>query len=133
MQELISALDALAISVSRDRGEVLFRSGEPVSGVFIVREGRVRMSIEPASLAFPPKLLEKGGIAGLPAVLTGEYSLTAEVAERAEMGWLPAQRVLDLLECDKRLCLMAMRMLSQEISSLRARIKGWAGSRDVQP
>jgi len=117
--EVIAELDALASSVSRRGGEILFRCGEPVSGIFLVRCGSVKMALDEPNPAYPPTVIGPGGIAGLPAALTGTYSLTAEVIEDAELGFIPAAMVVRLLECSPRFCILVSRTMSGEIARIR--------------
>lgn len=82
------------------------------------------MSLDAAAdRLFPPVTLGPGEIAGLPATLTGTYSLSAEVAEPSELGFIPAPRVTELLECSPRLCLLATRAISQEIARMRTALR----------
>lgn len=122
--ELITELNRIASGISKDGGTILFRSGDPVSGVFIVRRGAVRLSLGVPSDLYPPRTLGPGEIAGLPATLTGNYSLTAEVVgPHAELGYVPSHDVSALLEGSPRLCFMAMHLISEEISRARAALK----------
>ncbi|HEY1810367.1 MAG TPA: Crp/Fnr family transcriptional regulator [Acidobacteriaceae bacterium] len=122
--ELASELNLIASGVSIDKGTVLFRSGDPVSGVYIVRKGTILLSLGVSSELCPPRLLGPGEIAGLPATLTGHYSLTAEVPEpNTELGFVPSDRVSELLESSPRLCFLAMRLISQEIARARTALK----------
>ena len=124
LAELAAELDRAASGVSLSEGTPLFRCGDPVSGVFIVRKGAVRMSLDTAAAPlFPPVILGPGEIAGLPATLTGTYSLSAEVAEAAELGFIPADRVVDLLECNPRFCFLATRLISREIARMRSALR----------
>lgn len=124
LSDLISELNRIASDVSMNEGEVLFHSGDPVSGVYIVHRGSILMSLGIASDLYPPRILGPGDIAGLPATLTGHYSLTAEVAPpNAELGFVPSQRVSDLLESSPRLCFLAMRLISEEIARVRTALK----------
>jgi CRP-like cAMP-binding protein len=121
LAELVTELDRAASTVSLREGTPLFRCGDPVSGVFIVRKGAVRMSLDKTgNQFFPPVTLGPGEIAGLPATFTGTYSLSAEVVEPAELGFIPADRVMDLLECSPRLCLLATRFIGREIARMRS-------------
>jgi CRP/FNR family transcriptional regulator len=122
--ELATEFDRAASTVSLRKGDSLFRCGDPVSGVFIVRKGAIRMSLDSSvGPLFPPVTLGPGEIAGLPATLTGTYSLSAEVSEPAELGFIPADRVMDLLECNPRLCLLATRFISREIARMRSALR----------
>jgi CRP-like cAMP-binding protein len=124
LSELASELDRIASDASVSKGKILFRSGDPVSGVFIVRKGTVLLSLGISNDMYPPRLLGPGQILGLPATLTGHYSLTAEVASPdAQLGFVPSRHVSDLLESSPRLCFLAMRFISEEIARVRTAIK----------
>lgn len=124
ISELIAALAPHATRTSYERGTTLFRSDDPVSGIFIVREGSVRMFIEsPADIVVPPRILGPGEIAGLPATLTGTYSLSAETAEDTELDFIAARHVTELLECSPRLCMVVMSLISEEIARMRSALR----------
>lgn len=92
-------------------------------GVYIVQRGLVRMSLQEPGCGFIEKELGPGEIAGLPATLTSVYSLTAVVAEDADLGFVPADRVTEALECSPRLCLAAMRVIGAEIARTRTALR----------
>lgn len=121
--ELTQELDRIASKLKVRKGTPLFRSGDPVAGAYVVRSGAIRMSLPTAHPLYPPKMVGPGEIAGLPGTLTGTYSLSADVTEDAELGFVPTARVTQLLECYPRLCLLAMRLISQEIARTRNALK----------
>lgn len=121
--ELHTALDGQASPLFVPAGQYLFHCGDPVSGVFVIRNGAVLMTLDSAPHIYPPRKLGPGDIAGLPATLTGTYSLSALVIEDAELGFLPASRVTDLLETSPRICVLAMTMISQEVARMRCALK----------
>jgi CRP-like cAMP-binding protein len=124
LSDLVSELNRIASDGSMTMGTILFHSGDPVSGVFIVRRGAVRLSLGIPTDLYPPRILGPGEIVGLPATLTGHYSLTAEVASPdAELGFVPSRRVSELLECSPHLCFLAMRFISEEIARVRTALK----------
>ena len=121
--ELCAELTRLSSSVTMPKGAILFRCGDRVSGIFVIHRGVVRMSLDGADSVFPARKLGPGEIVGLPATLTGNYSLSAEVTEDAELGFVPAQRITDLFECSPRLCLTAMRLIGEEVARTRATLR----------
>jgi CRP-like cAMP-binding protein len=123
ISELVSELDRLASRVSLRKGTALFHCGDPLSGVFVVRKGAVTMSIDGENAVYPPRTLGPGEIAGLPATLTGHYSLTAKVTEDSELGFIPGHKVTGILECSPHLCMIAMRIMSDEITRVRTALK----------
>ena len=121
--QLYAELDRLASSVFIPGGHYLFRCGDPVSGVYTIRRGAVKMELQNASHVYPPRTLGPGEIVGLPATLTGSYSLSALLAEDSELGFIPAARMSELLETSPRLCLLATRTISGEVARMRAVLK----------
>lgn len=123
LTELKTELDRIATTVNMPAGTVLFRCGDPAAGIFLIRKGSVRMTLDSADNIFAPRTVGPGEVLGLPATLTGHYSLSAHVAEDAEMGYIAAPRVNALLECSPRLCLLATRVMSDEIARMRAALR----------
>ena len=123
ISELYAELDLCASTVTLRRGTALFHCGDPLSGVFVVRRGAVTMSVDDENSIYPPRTIGPGEIAGLPATLTGYYSLTARVAEDAELGFIPGPRVTDLLRLSPHLCMAAMRLMSEEIARVRTALR----------
>lgn len=125
--ELKAELDRAATTIQLPPGTMLFRCGDPASGVFVVRKGSVRMTLDSADGIFPPRAAGVGEVIGLPATLTGHYSLSAETAEACELGYIPAPRVTEMLELSPRLCLLATRVMSDEIARMRAALRDGVG------
>jgi CRP/FNR family transcriptional regulator, anaerobic regulatory protein len=123
LSKLAAELDRAASRVTLRKGAALFQSGDPLSGVFVVRKGAVTLSVENQNSFYPPRTLGPGEIVGLPATLTGHYSLTARVAEDAELGFIPGPKVTEMLELSPRLCMIAMRLMSEEITRVRTALK----------
>ncbi len=121
--ELAAELDRTASNVTLRKGTALFHSGDTLSGVFVVRQGSVTLSVDKANSFYPPRTLGPGEIVGLPATLTGHYSLTARVAEDSELGFIPGPSVTQMLECSPSLCMIAMRLMSEEIARVRTALK----------
>ena len=116
---LTKELDYLAIDVSLPRGAVLFRDGDPVSAVYVIRKGAVNLEWFFQRTSFF-QLLRRGEIAGLTAALNGSYSLTARAAIDCELGYIPTDRVLQLLDRNSHLCVMAMAQMTRELSTIRS-------------
>ena len=121
MQEQLSLL---ATALSKAKGSVLFRHGDAVRGVFLIRSGKVRLALDGANSTFPSRILGPGSVAGLPASVAGSpYSLTAEVIEDAELAFVPRQTLLECLQKNPQLCFEVMDVLSGEISQTRSILK----------
>ena len=117
-------LKAIATEVFKPRGSVLFRRGDVVGGMFVVYSGRVKLGLGCDEQLYPSRNLGAGALVGLPATVSGEpYSMTAEVLEDAQLGFVPREGILDLLRSNSALSFEVMRLLSEEISGMRSAIK----------
>ena len=125
---LSAQLLAISTSVSRPKGTTLFRRGDPCMGVFLIKKGKVRLSLDSSGDLFGPRILGQGCVVGLPsAVANSPYSLTAEVVEDAELACVPQQALADWLRKDSVMCFEVMDILSHEISHTRSAIKNSGG------
>lgn len=108
----------------KTKGDILFRHGDAVIGLYLIRSGKVRLVLDGVNPAFPPRILGPGSVVGLPATIAGSpYSLTAEVIEDAELAFVPREEVVDCLKQNPLLCFEVMNMLSGEISGTRLALK----------
>ncbi len=122
--DLKMEFEKLSSAVSKRKGTVLFRRGDPASGLFLVRKGKVTLELESAERVYPTRILGPGSVAGLPASVSGAaYSLTAKVAEDSELGYIAREKLIQLLGANPQLCMSAMKMMSREISRMRAAVK----------
>lgn len=127
--ELKAEWERRVSSVSKPRGAVLFQRGDQVSGAFLIHKGKVALELDPASAIYPTRTLGPGCVAGLPATVSGAaYSLTAKVVHDCELAYIPRKQVIKLLGANSRLCLLAMEMVSQEISRMRSAVKNGRNS-----
>jgi CRP-like cAMP-binding protein len=122
--ELQAELERLATIIFKPRGTTLFRRGDAVSGLFLIRSGRVSLGLDCETPGYPARILSPGAIAGLPATVSGKpYSLTAKVVEDSELAFVPREAVLVCLHNNPVLCFRVMDMLSGEISNINSAFK----------
>jgi len=114
----------LGTIVSKRKGTVLFTRGDAVTGVFLIRGGKILLTLDRINLAFPPRTLGAGSVVGLPAAVGDTpYSLTATVIEDAELAFVPREALVDCLRQNPALCFEVMDILSREISGTRHALK----------
>jgi CRP/FNR family transcriptional regulator len=124
-QELWTTLEPIAVKQSRARGEVLFRRGDRVTGIYLVVRGGVELNMAGVDSLFPRRIVGSGGVVGLPATMSGSpYSLTALVTEDAEVGFIPRKSLLAVLRKNPPLSFQVIQMLSDEIHGMRL-LPGW--------
>ena len=121
--ELYSKLQNVATPMFKAKDTILFQAGQPADGAFLVRSGRVRMSLDQSPL-YPTRSMGPGNVIGLPATFSGEpYSLTAKAERNCQLDFIPRGRLLDLLRCNPEVGFHVVRVLSEEIFQMRKAAK----------
>jgi CRP-like cAMP-binding protein len=122
--DLKAHLITTGTSIERARGTYLFRRGEPVTGIFLIIEGVVRLGLDGNPAGFPSREVGLGSVVGLPATLSdSNYSLTAEVLEDCRLTFLSRQSLLDLLRQKPELCFQVMSILTEELAQTRTALE----------
>ncbi|MBZ5548894.1 MAG: cyclic nucleotide-binding domain-containing protein [Acidobacteriia bacterium] len=120
---LWAALEGVSTRIAVAKGKVLFQQGEAGRGVFLLREGKVRLSLHAAGRKkLPYRIAGPGNILGFPATISNApYSLTAENLADCELGFAPAEDVINLLSKRSDLCFQAVEIMAHEVKKLRKR------------
>jgi CRP/FNR family transcriptional regulator, cyclic AMP receptor protein len=107
------------------KGSVLFAEGQKASGVFIVWEGRVKLSLSSASgKSLTLGFFGPGTVLGLAAAIVGQnYESTAEVVEPTISSFLPRKELLANLRGNPLAALRAAENLSETCISILAGMK----------
>ena len=126
--ELRDRLEHMASECAKPAGTILFRRGDDVAGIFLIEKGKVKLTLDGHSNCYAARKLGPGAVIGLPATLSGSsYSLTAEVIEDAQLGFISRDAILEFLRNNPLLCFQVTQVLSEELSEMRAAI-GSSGS-----
>ncbi len=120
MANLIKKLDELAVDASVSRGSLLFHSGTPASAAFVVRSGRVVLVWEAPNQVYPMCVHGPGSLLGLASTLNGQYTVTAKAVDDCDVGYIPAERLVALLQSSPLLTLEARRMTAAESARMRS-------------
>jgi CRP-like cAMP-binding protein len=117
-------LELIGARTEKSPGTFLFRRGDSVVGAFLVVHGAVRLGLERDPRGFPSRRLGPGSVVGLPATLSNcAYSLTAEVMDEAQVLFIPAARLLNLLREQPQLCFDVMNILTEELTQTRTALE----------
>src|SRR5271169_66417 len=113
------ALEQEALTTSYPTGAVLFAEGQAPRGVFIVRRGRVKLSIcgsDGRTLIL--RIVEAGCPLGVAAVVSERpYEATAEIQEPSEISFLRHSDLLRLMRLHGELALWVTQHISQDYAS----------------
>lgn len=116
----LRGLENRTVARAYPRGSVLFVEGQPAAGVFILNEGRVKLSINSSdgkTLAL--KVAQAGEVLGMNGTFSGRhYSATAETLERCRIDFVAREDLLKVLDGDQRGYLAVAQTLSEKLSSL---------------
>ncbi len=114
-----SALEQDALTTSYPTGAVLFAEGQAPRGVFIVRRGRVKLSVcgsDGRTLIL--RIVESGCPLGVAAVVSGrQYEATAETQEPSEISFLRQTDLLRLMRQHVDLALWVTQHISADYAS----------------
>jgi CRP/FNR family transcriptional regulator, cyclic AMP receptor protein len=112
-------LELEALTTTYPTGAVLFAEGQAPRGVFIVRRGRVKLSVcgsDGRTLIL--RIVETGGALGVAAVVGGyKYEATAETQEPCEISFLRQSDLLRLMRQHGELALWVTQHISQDYAS----------------
>lgn len=118
-EALCEALASAGKCEHLEEGVVLFRQGEEVRGVYVVKSGRVRLSLAERGNV-TDRFAGPGSVLGLPATMTGNtYSLTAQTLEACELLFVTRDDVLALLRLNAEFCFEVVEILAHEVGHMR--------------
>jgi CRP-like cAMP-binding protein len=118
-RDLFTELEAIAIATPVEKGSFVFSSGDPARAVYVVRSGKIALIWPDSNGVLPMDTFGPGTIIGLPAALNGEYSATARAVEKSELGFVPVDRVMDMLERNPSHMHATLRLLALEVARMR--------------
>lgn len=98
-QPILAELDSISSSATYPRGAVLFVEGQEPRGVFILCNGRVKLSATAADgKSVILRVAESGEIVGLPGTISGQrYELSAEALEPIQANFISRKDFLEFL------------------------------------
>lgn len=96
--ETLHALQKVEHLASFPAGAIIFMEGQPARGVYLLRQGRVKLlTTNSDGRTLILKIAKPGEALGLNSVITGKpYDLTAEILQPAALAFIPR---VDFLKC----------------------------------
>src|ERR1700675_3824015 len=97
--ESLAGLDAISSSATYPKGTVLFVEGQEPRGVFVICNGRVKLSLSSSQgKSIIVRVVEPGEVVGLPGTISGKpHELTAEALEPVQANFIPREAFLQFL------------------------------------
>jgi CRP/FNR family cyclic AMP-dependent transcriptional regulator len=110
----VAGLDAISSSATYPKGATLFLEGQQPRGVFVICNGRVKLTASSANgKALILRIVEPGEVVGLPGTISGkQYEATAETLEAVQANFIPREPFLNFLRTHGEAALRIAEILS---------------------
>jgi CRP/FNR family cyclic AMP-dependent transcriptional regulator len=123
--ETLGAFDLIKSVTQYSRGTILFREGQLARGIFVLCEGRVKLSVcAESGKRLTVRIAGPGEVLGLSASLSsGPHELTAETLDNAQVAVVKRKDLLRFLRDHREACLQVVHLLSQDLHSAYDRVR----------
>jgi CRP/FNR family transcriptional regulator len=133
--ESLKAFDEIKSVASYPRGAVLCSEGRPVRGIFILCDGRAKLSIcSDNGKRLTLRVAGPGEVLGLGAILSNTpYEISAELLDNSRVVFVRRKELLKFLRENRSVCMEVVRMLSQDLHGAYERVRTIAMVRTRHP
>jgi len=133
--ESLKDFDAIKSLAIYPRGSVLFSEGRPVRGVYILCDGRAKLSIcSDSGRRLTLRVAGPGEVLGLGAALSNTpYEITAELLDNSQVVFVRRKELLRFLRDHREVCLQVVHMLSQDLHGAYERVRSIGSIRPHHP
>jgi len=123
--ESLKAFDQIKSLVAYPRSTVLFSEGRPVRGIYILCDGRAKLSIcSDSGRRLTLRIAGPGEVLGLGAALSNTpYEVTAELLDNSQVVFVRRKELLKFLRDNRGVCMEVVRMLSQDLHGAYERVR----------
>lgn len=123
--DALEAFDSIKTIFIYPRGATLFQEGHPARGIFVLCEGRAKLSVcSEAGKRLTLNMLAPGEVLGLSACLAGgPYEVTAETLDQAKVAVVKRKDLLKFLRNHREACLQVVHLLSQDLHTAYDRVR----------
>lgn len=113
----VRGLDNVRVGKYYPRGSMVFVEGQAPRGVYVLCEGRAKVSISSAKgKTLILRIAHPGDLLGINSTLTGHpYGATVETLVRSRIDFIAREDLLKLLHRDKKACLGVAQVLSRKL------------------
>jgi CRP/FNR family transcriptional regulator, cyclic AMP receptor protein len=133
--DALQAFDAIKTISIYPRGATLFQEGHPARGIFVLCEGRAKLSVcSESGKRLTVRILGPGEVLGLSACLAGgPHEVTAETLDQAKVAIVRRKDLLKFLRSYRDACLQVVHLLSQDVHVAYDRVRSVGLTRTRRP
>jgi len=125
--DALHAFDGIKQLASVPRGSTLFNEGRHARGIFVLCEGRAKLSIsskDEGSKRLMLRVAGPGEVLGLSATMSGKsYEVTAEMLDDAQVAFVRRKELLHFLREYREACLQVVHLLSHDLHTAYDRVR----------
>ena len=123
--DALQAFDAIKTVSLQPRGAVLFAEDRPPRGIFLLCDGRAKLSIcSENGKRLMLRVAGPGEVLGLSASLSGQpYEVTAEMLDASQVVFIKRKDLLKFLRDFPHACMQVVHLLSGDLHSAYDRVR----------
>lgn len=131
----LDAFDSIKSTILCPRNMVLFREGQAARTVFVLCEGRAKLSVcSESGRRLTLHVATPGEVLGLSAALSGSvYEATAELLDNARVACVKRKDLLNFLREHREACFRVVDLLSQDLHVAYDRVRSVGLGRTRRP
>lgn len=131
----LQAFDEIKVQGSYPRGTTLFSEGKPVRGIYLLCDGRAKLSIcAGRGRRMSLRVAGPGEVLGLGAVLSNtRHEITAELIDASQVVFIRRKSLMKFLRDNPDVCMQVVRMLSQDLHGAYERVRSIGMIRTRRP
>ena len=121
----LKAFDEIKLVGTYPRNTILFAEGRPVRGIYLLCDGRAKLSIcSDGGKRLTLRVAGPGEVLGLGAALSNTpYEITAELLDTSQIVFIRRKELLKFLRAHPDVCMQVVRMLSQDLHGAYERVR----------
>lgn len=133
--DALRSFDSIKVVQQFPRGETLFQEGRLPRGIFVLCEGRVKLSVcSDSGKRLMLRVAGPGEVLGLSATMSGKpYEITAEVLDNAQVAFVKRKDLLKFLRDNREACMQVVHLLSQDLHIAFDRVRTVGLTRTRRP
>ncbi len=131
----LKAFDEIKLSATYPRSTILFAEGRPVRGIYLLCDGRAKLSIcSDSGKRLTLRVAGPGEVLGLGAALSNTpYEITAELLDASQIVFIRRKDLMKFLREHPDVCLQVVHMLSQDLHGAYERVRNMGMVRSRHP
>ena len=133
--EALQAFDDIKSVTNYPRGSTLFAEGRQPKGVYLLCDGRAKLSISAENgKRLMLRVAGPGEMLGISSTLSGKpYEVTAETVDGCQVVFVKRKDLLRFLRDHRDACLQVVHLLSTDLHTAYERVRGIGLTRTRRP